>query len=95
MLRNQSLKQILADTRQYWDHGGTRSAVRENFLKILDCGTLALGFSYTSRVSRLYEISFLNFLYVQKPVFSLPKPVSSCWCGIRSKSEKLPTPTKK
>jgi hypothetical protein len=41
--RNQSLKQILADTRKYWDHAGTRSVVRENFLKILDCGTLALG----------------------------------------------------
>ena len=54
MLRNQSLKQILADTRQYWDHGGTRSAVRENFLKILDCGTLALGAEeYASETKRL------------------------------------------
>jgi len=43
MLRNQSLKQILIDTREYWDHSGTRSSVRENFLKIVECGTLALG----------------------------------------------------
>lgn len=54
MLRNQSLKQILADTRQCWDHGGTRSAVRENFLKIMDCGTLALGAEeYASETERL------------------------------------------
>jgi hypothetical protein len=43
MLRNQLLKQILVDTRRNWDHVGTRSAVRENFLKIVDCGTLTLG----------------------------------------------------
>jgi hypothetical protein len=43
MLRNQSLKQILLDTRNVWDHNGTRPAVRQNFLKVIDCGTPALG----------------------------------------------------
>jgi hypothetical protein len=54
MLRNQSLKQILADTRASWDHDGTRSAVRENLLKTMDCGTLALGAEvYASETERL------------------------------------------
>jgi hypothetical protein len=54
MLRNQSLKQILADTRQYWDHDGTAPTVRGNFLKILACGTLALGAEiYSSETERL------------------------------------------
>ncbi len=54
MLRNQSLKQILADTRASWDHDGTRSAVLENFLKTMDCGTLALGAEvYASETERL------------------------------------------
>src|SRR5580704_6303627 len=54
MLRNQSLKQILADTRQHWDHDGTNPTVRQNFLKILACGTLALGAEiYSSETERL------------------------------------------
>lgn len=54
MLRNQSLKQILADTRQHWDHDGTHPTVRQNFLKILACGTLALGAEiYSSETERL------------------------------------------
>src|SRR5271157_2698680 len=54
MLKNQSLKQILADTREHWDHDGARSAVRDNFLKIIDCGTLALGAEvYASETERL------------------------------------------
>jgi len=54
VLKNQLLKQILADTREYWDHDGTRSAVREGFLKIMDCGTLALGAEvYASETERL------------------------------------------
>ena len=54
MLRNQALKQILADTRQHWDHDGTAPTVRQNFLKILACGTLALGAEiYSSETERL------------------------------------------
>ena len=37
------LKQILLDSRPYWDHPGTPDNIRENFLKVIDCGTLALG----------------------------------------------------
>ena len=39
----QPLKQILAATRSSWDHPGTRPAVRENFARVLDCRTSALG----------------------------------------------------
>jgi hypothetical protein len=54
MFRNDSLKQLLADTRQHWDHDGTAANVRENFLKILACGTLALGAEiYSSEIERL------------------------------------------
>lgn len=53
-LRNTSLKQILVDTRPLWDHDGTRPDVRENFLKIIACGTLALGVEdYASETERL------------------------------------------
>jgi hypothetical protein len=37
------VKQLLLDTRGYWDHEGTPSHVRETFLKIIRCGTMALG----------------------------------------------------
>jgi Transposase zinc-binding domain len=37
------LKQILVDTRDYWDHPGTRPAVRENFIRMINCRTPALG----------------------------------------------------
>jgi Putative transposase/Transposase zinc-binding domain len=37
------IKQLLIDTRAYWDHPGTPPHVRETFQKILDCGTSALG----------------------------------------------------
>jgi len=54
MLRNQLLKQILAHTHPYWDHDGTRPVVRESFLKIIDCGTIALGAEvYASETERL------------------------------------------
>jgi len=33
----------LIDTREDWDHPGTDSNIRENFLKIIRCGTIALG----------------------------------------------------
>ncbi len=37
------IKQILLETRTFWDHSGTSAHIRENFLKIIDCGTIALG----------------------------------------------------
>ena len=37
------LKQILIDTRDYWDHPRTRPAVRENFNRMINCRTPALG----------------------------------------------------
>ena len=37
------IKQIVLDTRPFWDHSGTPAHIRENFLKIIDCGTIALG----------------------------------------------------
>ncbi len=54
MPKNQSLKQILADTRDSWDHDRTRPAVRENFLKVMECGTIALGAEvFASETERL------------------------------------------
>lgn len=43
MLTKEPLKQILASTRNVWDHAGTRPAVRENFRRMLDCRTAVLG----------------------------------------------------
>jgi hypothetical protein len=37
------IKQLLLDTRAYWDHERTPAHVRENFLRIIKCGTIALG----------------------------------------------------
>jgi hypothetical protein len=37
------LKQVLEASRNLWDHPGTRPAVRENFKRVLICGTAALG----------------------------------------------------
>ncbi len=37
------IKQLLIDARSYWDHEGTPSHVRETFLKMIKCGTTALG----------------------------------------------------
>jgi hypothetical protein len=43
VIAQRPIKQILLDTREYWDHADTPSHVRENFLKIINCGTIALG----------------------------------------------------
>src|SRR6266567_9554828 len=43
MSRTAPLKQLLVDTISYWDHSATSSNVRENFWKIIKCGTPALG----------------------------------------------------
>ena len=37
------LKRVLALGRSYWDHDQMRPAVRENYRKVLACGTAALG----------------------------------------------------
>ena len=43
MIGEHPIKQILLETRAYWDHEGTSAHIRENFLKIIKCGTIALG----------------------------------------------------
>ncbi len=43
MHKRQPLKQILIATRPYWDSPEIRSTVRENFEKIINCRTAALG----------------------------------------------------
>jgi hypothetical protein len=37
------IKQILIDSRDFWDREGTRLCVRENFRRMIECGTSALG----------------------------------------------------
>ena len=43
MRNKEPLKEILIATRPNWDHPQTRPAVRENFLKVIECRTGALG----------------------------------------------------
>lgn len=43
MTRQSPLREILIATRELWDHSGTRPDVRETFLKVIACGTIALG----------------------------------------------------
>jgi hypothetical protein len=43
MRNEQPLKQILSATRGQWDRPETRASVRENFAKMIDCRTPALG----------------------------------------------------
>jgi hypothetical protein len=43
MHSRQPLKEILVATRQHWDRPEVRPAVRENFNKLIDCRTPALG----------------------------------------------------
>jgi hypothetical protein len=43
MIGEHPIKQILLNTQAYWDHEGTPAHVRENFFKIIKCGTIALG----------------------------------------------------
>ena len=43
MLSSNPLKRIFESHRPLWDHDGTRPAVRENFQRVLDCRTPALG----------------------------------------------------
>jgi Putative transposase/Transposase zinc-binding domain len=43
MITENPIRQILLDTRAYWDQKGTPAHVRENFLRIIQCGTIVLG----------------------------------------------------
>lgn len=43
MCKRYSVRQILIDHRDLWDHAGTRPVVRCSFQKMLDCGTGTLG----------------------------------------------------
>lgn len=43
MKYQQPLKQILSETREQWDRPETRPAVRQNFEKVIQCRTMALG----------------------------------------------------
>jgi hypothetical protein len=43
MREKQPLKQILAGARSHWDRAATRPAVRQNFEKVINCRTPALG----------------------------------------------------
>jgi Putative transposase/Transposase zinc-binding domain len=43
MISQHPLKQFLGLSRKQWDHPGTPAHARENFLSILNCGTIALG----------------------------------------------------
>ena len=43
MCDEQPLKQILSSTRGHWDRPATRNAVRQNFEKVINCRTPALG----------------------------------------------------
>ena len=60
MNRNQPLKQILISARGHWDRPEIRPAVRENFEKMINCRTPALGAevfaSETGREARLPQL---------------------------------------
>jgi hypothetical protein len=43
MQRKEPMKEILADSKEFWDRPELRSAVRTNFKKVLACRTSALG----------------------------------------------------
>jgi hypothetical protein len=53
MIGEHPVKQLLFATRLQWDHLGTPANIRENFLKIIHCGTIALGAEvYSSAAER-------------------------------------------
>jgi Putative transposase/Transposase zinc-binding domain len=43
MISKHPIKELLLETQACWDHEGTPDYVRENFLRIIECGTIALG----------------------------------------------------
>jgi hypothetical protein len=66
------IKQLLFDTREYWDHHATPTHVRENFWKIIKCGTIALGAEFYASESE------------SKLVFHTCKSRSCTSCGQRA-----------
>src|SRR5436305_13739636 len=54
MIGEHPIKQLLLDTREHWDHLLTPAHIRENFLKVIQCGTIALGAEvYASGTERM------------------------------------------
>ena len=43
MIGEHPIKQILLDTRSHWHHEDNPSHVRDSFVRIIECGTIALG----------------------------------------------------
>ena len=43
MTEQHPVKQLLISSREHWDRPGTPANIRENFSKIVNCGTIALG----------------------------------------------------
>lgn len=61
MLDKHPLRQILIATREHWDCAETPPSIRENFLKIIQCGTPALGAEvYASRTEQKARLSHLQ-----------------------------------
>ena len=57
MQLDEPIKQVLIDSREFWDHDGTRPCVRENFKKMIECRTPALGwllYASETEVRRVY-----------------------------------------
>jgi len=57
MQLDEPIKEILIDSRELWDHDGTRPCVRENFKKMIECRTPALGwllYASETEVRRVY-----------------------------------------
>jgi hypothetical protein len=70
------MKEILIATRPFWDHPGTRSSVRENFQRMIDCRTSVLGAEIYA--SARGGVGVLPHLQVQ----SLPKLRSSSHAAV-------------
>jgi hypothetical protein len=43
MAAEHPIKQLILDTQEYWDQDSTPAHIREQFHKIIECGTIALG----------------------------------------------------
>lgn len=65
----QPLKQILSATRSHWDRSESRSAVRQNFEKIINCRTPAMGaevFASETEEKLVYHTCKLNAIVGSK-----------------------------
>jgi hypothetical protein len=57
MQLDEPIKEIRIDSWEFWDHDGTRPCVRENFKKMIECRTPALGwllYASETEVRRVY-----------------------------------------